>query len=83
MEGTNALVLTVEGTGNKLFAVHASGCADLAKRNAIGGGNTLNEMADRIALNYGGYGDGEDKPLNAAHALSWATVKACAKAVVK
>ena len=80
----SALILTVETNGEKMFAVHAAGCADLAKRKVIGEGSTLVEMAFAIAKNYGGFSDNGDAPKDEAHALSWATVKACArKAVAK
>lgn len=63
----------------KMFAVHAAGCADLAKRKVIADVDSISEAAQEIANLYGGYGNNGDQPENEAHALLWTTVKACTR----
>jgi hypothetical protein len=78
--------LIVSDNGNhaeKLFAIHAHDCPDLSKRRCHAWAQDLSDAADQIAALYGGYGDGNDAPANAQHALSWATVKSCAKKILK
>jgi len=78
---TLGLVLTSEESASKMFGIHADDCPDLAKRVIIGNGANLSEMGFRIAKIYGGYSDNGDAPTCEAHALSWATIKACARKI--
>jgi hypothetical protein len=66
-------------TDGKMFAVHASECADLAKRTVIADAQSVSEAAQAIANVYGGYSDNGDAPRDEKHALSWATVKSCTR----
>lgn len=66
-----------------MYGIHAAGCKDLAKRKIIADVNSISEAAQQIANLYGGYGDNGDQPENEAHALLWASVKACMKKQVR
>ena len=80
----NGFVLASNDSGSFGFAVHADGCADIAKQRWSNQPvESMEIIAAAIAKCYGGFSDNGDAPANAAEALSWATVKACTRKTVR